>query len=163
VQLAKAYGAQVTGVCSGRNREFVKMLGADHVIAYDKENIHKHGGKYDLLIDTHGNLLLRDYQRMGKRGVMVGFTTMSHMISLLTQKAISKFPLVQFTAQANTKDLQVLAELIQNGKLKVHLEKTYTYKEIPEAISYIEAMRTKGKVAMVWEDINATADMDKGK
>jgi NADPH:quinone reductase-like Zn-dependent oxidoreductase len=163
VQLAKAYGAQVTGVCSGRNREFVKMLGADHVIAYDKENIHKHGGKYDLLIDTHGNLLLRDYQRMGKRGVMVGFTTMSHMISLLTQKAISKFPLVQFTAQANTKDLQVLAELIQNGKLKVHLEKTYTYKEIPEAISYIEAMRTKGKVAMVWEDINATANMDKGK
>jgi NADPH:quinone reductase-like Zn-dependent oxidoreductase len=144
VQLAKAYGAQVTAVCSSRNRDFVKRLGADHVIAYDKENIHQHTGKYDLLIDTHGNLSLKDYQRMGKRGVVVGFTTMGHMISLLAQKALSSFPLVQFTAQANTKDLEILAELIENGKIKVHIEKTYSYREIPEAISYIEAMHTKG-------------------
>jgi NADPH:quinone reductase-like Zn-dependent oxidoreductase len=163
VQLAKVYGAKVTAVCSSKNKEFVKTLGADHVLAYDQENIHQHAGSYDLLIDAHGNLSLKDYQRMGKRGVMVGFTTMGHMIGLLAQKALSKFPLVQFTAQANTKDLQVLADLIQNEKIKVHIEKTYAYNQIPEAISYIEAMHTKGKVAMVWEDINATAHLDEGK
>jgi NADPH:quinone reductase-like Zn-dependent oxidoreductase len=163
LQLAKAYGAQVTAVCSNRNRAFVKTLGADEVVAYDKENIHQHRGKYDLLIDTHGNLSLKDYKRMGKRGVVVGFTTMGHMISLLAQKALSKFPLVQFTAQANTKDLEILADLIQSGTIKVHIEKTYSYREIPEAISYIEAMHTKGKVAMVWESIEGTEAVDNGR
>ena len=163
LQIAKAYGAQVTAVCSSRNREFVKTLGADYVLAYDKENIHQHTGKYDLIIDSHGNLYHQDFQRMGKRGVVVGFTTMGHMIAVLAQKALSKFPLVQFTAQANTKDLEVLAGLIQKGKIKVHIEKTYTYTQIPEAISYIEAMRTKGKVAMVWESVEGTETFDSGR
>lgn len=154
VQIAKAYGANVTAVCSGKNIDFVKTLGADQVIAYDKESIHHHDGKYNLIIDTHGNLSHKDYKRMGQRGVMVGFTTMGHMISLLLKRAFSKFPISQFTAEANTKDLETLASLIQNGKIKVHIEKTYSYKEISEAISYIEAMRTKGKVAMVWENID---------
>jgi NADPH:quinone reductase-like Zn-dependent oxidoreductase len=151
VQLAKAYGAVVTAVCSARNAGFVKSLGADRVIAYDTENIHRHDGKYDLVVDTNGNLTHHDYERMGRRGVSVGFTTMGHMIALLLRKAFSKFPLVQFTAAANTGDLEILAGLIRDGKIKVHLEKTYSYKEIPEAIRYIEAMRTKGKVAMVWD------------
>jgi NADPH:quinone reductase-like Zn-dependent oxidoreductase len=151
VQIAKAYGAKVTAVCSNRNVEFVKTLGADKVIAYDKENIQQHTGKYDLIIDTNGNLSHNDYRRMGKRGVMVGFTTMGHMMSLLLKRAFSKFPIAQFTAEADTKDLETLALLIQNGKIKVHIEKTYSYKEIPQAISYIEAMRTRGKVAIVWE------------
>lgn len=154
VQIAKAYGAKVTAVCSGKNIDFVKTLGADKVIAYDKENIHHHDGKYNLIIDTHGNLSHKDFKRMGQRGVMVGFTTMGHMISLLLKRAFSKFPISQFTAEANTKDLETLASLIQNGKIKVHIEKTYSYNNIPEAISYIEAMRTKGKVAMVWENID---------
>lgn len=154
VQIAKAYGAKVTGVCSSKKVDFVKSLGADQVIAYDKENIHQHDGKYNLVIDTHGNLTHNDYQRMGERGVMVGFTTIGNLISVLLKNALSKFPLAQFTAEANTKDLETLAALIQDGKIKVHIEKTYSYKEIPEAISYIEAMRTKGKVAMVWESID---------
>ncbi len=153
VQIAKAYGANVTAVCSGKNVDFVKSLGADHVIAYDQENIHQHRRKYDLIVDTHGNLSHRDYQRMGGRGVVVGFTTMRHMISLSLTGKIRKSPLTQFTAQANTEDLEKLALLIQTGKIKVHIEKTYSYKEIPQAISYIEAMRTRGKVAMVWESI----------
>lgn len=160
VQIAKAYGAKVTAVCSSKNIDFVKSLGADQVIAYDKENIHQHHVKYDLIIDTHGNLFHSDYKRMGQRGVMVGFTTLGHMISLLLKRATSKFPLNQFTAEANTKDLETLATLVQNGKIKVHIDKTYSYKDIPEAIGYIEAMRTKGKVAMVWEGIEATAQVD---
>jgi NADPH:quinone reductase-like Zn-dependent oxidoreductase len=151
VQIAKAYGAKVTAVCSGKNIEFVKALGADQVIAYDKESIHDHHGQYNLMVDTNGNLSHRDYQRMGQRGVVVGFTTLGHMISLSLKAKIRKSPITQFTAQANTKDLETLARLIQHGTIKVHIEKTYSYKEIPEAIRYIEAMRTRGKVAMVWE------------
>jgi len=132
--------------------EFVKSLGADEVLAYDKENIHRHNGKYDLVVDTNGNLTFNDYTRMGKRGVLTGFTTMGHMISVLLKKAFSKFPLVQFTAEANTKDLETLALLVQSRKIKAHIEKTYSYKQIPEAVGYIEAMRTRGKVVMVWED-----------
>ena len=152
VQIAKAHSAKVTAVCSARNIDFIKKLGADQVIAYDNENIHNHDGKYNLILDTHGNLSFNDYKRMGERGVVVGFTTMGHMISVLLKKSFSKFPFVQFTAEANTKDLSILASLIQTGAIKVHIEKTFSYKEIPEAISYIEAMHTRGKVAMVWEN-----------
>ncbi len=151
VQIAKAYGGEVTAVCSSKNIDFVKGLGADSVIAYDKENIHQHQGKYHLVIDTHGNLFYKDYKRMGERGVMVGFTTTGHMFSVLLKKAFSKFPLAQFTADANTEDLETLAKLVQNGKIKVHIDKTFPYGKIPEAISYIEAMRTRGKVVMVWK------------
>lgn len=151
VQIAKAFGVKVTAVCSAKKVDFVKKLGADQVIAYDKENIHQHNGKYDLVFDAHGNLSFGDYKRMGQRGVMTGFTTVGHMMSVLIKSKLKKFPLVQFTAEANTKDLEILATMIRDGKIKVHLEKVYSYKEIPEAISYIEEMHTKGKVAMVWE------------
>ncbi len=152
VQIAKAYGARVTAVCSSASRDFVKSLGVDHIIAYDKENIHQHQGTYDLIVDTNGNLSHADYVRMGRRGVMVGFTTMGHMVAVLLKGAFSKFPLRQFTAEANTKDLETLAYLIETGKIKVHIDRKYPYTDIPEAIRYIESMRTKGKVAMVWED-----------
>ncbi|WP_373524026.1 NAD(P)-dependent alcohol dehydrogenase [Aquiflexum sp.] len=150
VQIAKAYGAEVTAVCSNRNIDFVTSLGADKVLAYDRENIHQHIGNYDLIIDTNGNLTFNDYKRLGKRGVMVGFTTIGHMISVLLKRAFSKFPLAQFTAEANTKDLNTLASLIQEGKIQPHIFKTYPYQDIPQAIGYIECMRTKGKVVMVW-------------
>lgn len=151
VQIAKAYGATVTAVCSAKNADFVKGLGADRVIAYDRENIHRHKGNYDLVIDTNGNLYHKDYKRMGKRGVMVGFTNMKHLFSLLFRKAVSRFPLAQFTAEANTRDLKILASLIQEKKVTPYIEKLYSFEEIPAAIRYIEAMRTKGKVVMVWE------------
>jgi NADPH:quinone reductase-like Zn-dependent oxidoreductase len=151
VQVAKTYGARVTAVCSGKNADFVKALGADNVIAYDKEDIHRHNGKYDLVVDTHGNLDHEDFIRLGQRGVITGFTTIGHMISVSIKSAFSRPPLKQFTAKANTKDLETLAALIRDRKIRVHIEKVYSFDQIPEAIGYIEAMRTKGKVAMVWE------------
>lgn len=150
VQIAKVYGAKVTAVCSGKNADFARNLGADEVIAYDKENIHRHNGKYNLIVDAHGNLTFSDLKRMGQRAVIVGFTTIGHMISVLINKAFSKFPLTQFTAVANTTDLELLASLIRDRKIKAYIDKTYPYNNIPEAIGYIEAMHTKGKVAMVW-------------
>lgn len=151
VQIAVAMGAQVTAVCSSKNVNFVHSLGAQKIIAYDEVDIHKHQLKYDLVIDTHGNLNFSDFQRMGQRGVMVGFTTMGQMMSVLLSKAFSRFPLTQFTAQANSKDLKSLAELIKDKKLKVCIQKTFKANQIPEAIGYIESMRTQGKVAMVWD------------
>ncbi len=151
VQIAKTHGAKVTAVCSSKSADFVRALGADEIFAYDQYDIHQHQGTYDLIVDTHGNLSYDDYKRLGQRGVMVGFTTMGHMFSVLLKKAFGKFNLTQFTAQANTADLEILASLIQDGKIKPHIEKTYPYEKIPEAIGYIEAMHTKGKVAMVWE------------
>lgn len=153
VQLAKAMGAKVTGVCSARNADFVRSLGADEVIAYDQENIHLHQGRYDLVMDTNGNLDHADYQRMGKRGVSIGFTSMGHMIKVQLSKAFNKFPLVQFTASGNADDYATLARLVSEGKLRPHLEKTYPYTELPEAIRYIEAMRTRGKVVIDWEGV----------
>ena len=151
VQIAKAYGAHVTAVCSSRNIDFVKSIGADKTFAYDKENIHLHKVAYDLIVDTNGNLNHADYKRMGKRGVMVGFTSMGHMISVLLKKGFSKFPLTQFTAEANSEDLNTLSKLIKDGKVKPHIEKIYPYSKIPEAIGYIESMRTRGKVTMSWD------------
>jgi NADPH:quinone reductase-like Zn-dependent oxidoreductase len=130
--------------------DFVKNLGADQVVSYDKENIHLHKGKYDLIIDTHGNLTHQDFKRMGRRAVKVGFTTMRNMMSVLANHAFSKFPFIQFTAEAKTPDLEVLASLIHDRKIKVHIDKIYPFNKIPEAIGYIEAMHTKGKVVMVW-------------
>jgi NADPH:quinone reductase-like Zn-dependent oxidoreductase len=156
IQIAKAYHAKITAVCSSKNIDFVKGLGADQVIAYDKERIHDHNGKYDLIIDTHGNLSYDDFKRMGHRAVLVGFTTMAHMIAVSLKASISKFPLAQFTAKANTQDLETLGSLIQDRKVKAYIDKTFSYKDIPEAISYIETMRTRGKVAMVWESPSST-------
>lgn len=153
VQIAKAYGAHVTAICSAKNEDFVKSLGADKVIAYDRENIHRHTGKYDLVIDTNGNLSLRDYKRMGHRGVMIGFTTMGHMMSVLLKKMFSRFPLKQFTAEANRKDLETLANLVRDKKIHARIEKVFPHEELPQAIGYIEGMRTRGKVAVTWEDL----------
>lgn len=151
VQIAKAYGAEVTAVCSSKNISFVKELSADHVIAYDQENIHQYKGNYDLVVDVNGNLHFNDYKRMGKRGVMIGFTSMGHMVSVLFRKSFSKYPLTQFTAQANSRDLQILASLVQENKLIPRIERVFHYEEIPEAIRHIETMRTQGKVVMVWD------------
>lgn len=152
VQIAKVYGAKVTAVCSSKNQEFAKSLGADVVIAYDKEDIHKHNGKYDLVLDTHGNLTYRDFKRMGKRGVLTGFTTVGNMIAVNAAKAFGKYDLKQFTAEARPEDLEILASLIGEGKAKVHIDKIYPYDKIPEALGFIEAMHTRGKVVMVWEE-----------
>jgi NADPH:quinone reductase-like Zn-dependent oxidoreductase len=151
VQLAKVYGAHVTAVCSSRSANFVKELGADEVIPYDQQDIHQHSGQYDLIVDNHGNLKFQDFKRMGKRAVLVGFTTVGNMVSVSMNNLINKFPLTVFTANANTEDLTQLARLISEEKVRVHIEKTFPYSEIPEAIGYIESMRTKGKVAMVWD------------
>lgn len=151
VQIAKAYQANVTAICSARNKTFVKSIGADQVIAYDKIDIHHFQQKFDLVVDIHGNLTFKDFKRMGHRGVLVGFTTLKNLMSVLLKSGFSSFSIKQFTAHANHEDLTKLAHLIASNKLQPHVEKVYPHTEIPKAIEYIEAMRTRGKVAMVWQ------------
>jgi len=151
VQMAKAFGARVTGVCSSGNAEFVKALGAGEVIPYDRVNIHRHNQKYDLVVDVHGNLTYGDFRRMAKRGVVVGFTSLGHIVLLMVKAAFGKLPLVQFTARVTTEDLEVVVSLIKNGQVKVVIDKIFPFNETPEAIRCIEAMRTKGKVAILSE------------
>jgi NADPH:quinone reductase-like Zn-dependent oxidoreductase len=151
VQIAKAYGAKVTGVCSSEKKNFVYSLGADKVIAYDKQDIREHGGKYDLVLDLHGNLKYQDMRKMGKRAVVVGFASMGNAFSVMVKNTFSKFPLTIFKADANTKDLETLAALIAKGKVKPHIGKNYTYRETPDAIRQVEKGGTSGKVVMEWE------------
>ena len=150
VQIAKHYGARVSAVCSSAKADFVRSLGADEVIAYDQDDIHQHEKTYDLILDTHGNLRYKDFKRMGRRAILIGFTNMRNTIAVLLQCAISKYPLVHFTAEANRADLDTMASLLQSKSIRVHIEKTYPYNDIPDAISHIEKMHTRGKVTMTW-------------
>jgi NADPH:quinone reductase-like Zn-dependent oxidoreductase len=88
---------------------------------------------------------------MGKRAVVVGFASTGNAFSVMVKNVFSKFPLTIFKADANTEDLETLAELIAEGKVKVHIGKKYTYQEIPEAIRQVEKGGTSGKVVMEWE------------
>jgi len=150
VQIAKAMGAKVTGVCSSRNKDFVKSLGADLVLAYDEEGFKSFNEQHDLVIDCHGNLLHADFKRFGQRAVLVGFTTMKHMFTLLLTNVFSKYSIGQFTAKVVAKDLATLAEMIESKQIKSHIEQIYPAMEIPQAIAHIEKMRTRGKVVASW-------------
>jgi len=151
IQIAKHYGAQVSAICSSRNRDFVKSLGADEVVPYNEVDLSKYSKQHDLLLDCYGNLSHADFKRLSKRGVIIGFTTMGRMTELLLSNAFSKYSLKQFTAEARHSDLKALAELIDKGKIKAHIHQVYPYSKIPEAIAFIEEMHTPGKVVMRWE------------
>lgn len=148
VQIATAMGARVTAVCSNRNADFARSLGAQEVVAYDHKPLASHSGQHHLVLDTHGNLGYADFKRLGQRGVAIGFTTLARMLALATLKTIGRHPIAIFTAQPNTADLNTLAQMAEEGKLQPHIEKTYEFAELPAAIAHIEAMRTRGKVAV---------------
>ena len=150
VQIAKAYGANVTAVCASKNISFARELGADKVIAYDSEDVQMTNAYYDLVIDINGNLSYEDYQRLGKRAVSVGFTTMKQMLILILKKSFGKFPIQKFTVSLNSKNMDVLRVLIEQEKIKPYLQQTLSYEEIPSAIAQIKTRHTKGKIAMLW-------------
>lgn len=151
VQIAKAYGAEVAGICSSKNVEFVKSLGADDVYPYDKSDLNSLEKQFDLVIDCFGNLKHQQLQALGKRGVLVGFTKMGHMLKVLLNNAFSNFSLKQFTAEPRREELEILANLVSSKQLKPKIAKIYPAEEIPAAIAFIEQMRTPGKVVMRWK------------
>ena len=151
VQMAKVYGAKVTGVCSARNRAMMLELGADEIIDYNAVNIHEIESNYDVVMDIHGNLSYADFKRLGSadgRGVLIGFTTMKNMLNVLRGMAFGKFPIKQFTAKANNKDFVEIGNLMASGQLKVQIDRTFPFEKTAEAIAFIEEMHTSGKVSI---------------
>ncbi|MBZ0281123.1 MAG: NAD(P)-dependent alcohol dehydrogenase [Anaerolineae bacterium] len=154
VQLAKSYGTEVTGVCSTRNLDMVRSIGADHVIDYTREDFTRNGQRYDLIYDAIGNRSVFAYRRALKPGgkcVIAGFTTMprlfEHMIlgSLIT-KIGSKQVGMMGVANPNQPDLLIIKELLESGKVKSVIDRCYPLSETPEAIRYLEKGHARGKV-----------------
>jgi NADPH:quinone reductase-like Zn-dependent oxidoreductase len=169
VQIAKSFGAEVTGVCSGRNVELVRSLGADHVIDYTKEDFTKRAERYDLIIDNVGSQPLSGFRRVltphGKYVVVGGGGVndtrwtgpLIGVIKMLTLKPFVTQEMGMMLADMNRKDLTVLADLIQAGKLKPVIDRTYTLSQLPEAMRYLEEGHARGKVVITVGDNEALA------
>src|SRR5204863_2258396 len=164
VQIAKSFGAEVTGVCSGRNVEMVRSLGADHVIDYTKENFTQGAERYDLIIDNVGNQPLSGFRRvLTARGkyVAVGGGGVNDsrwtgpligVVKMLLLKPFATQEMKMMLAEVNRKDLAILADLIQTGKLKPVIDRTYTFSQLPEAMRYLEEGHARGKVVVTVGD-----------
>ena len=156
VQIAKSFGAEVTGVCSTRNLDMVRSIGADHVIDYTREDFTNNGQQYDLIYCAVGNRSITDYQRALKpQGVCViaGFTNLrllfEHMIlAPRRSKAGGKRVGLMPTMKPNQKDLAFLKELLETGKVVPVIDRCYPLSETAEAIRYLETGHAKGKVVI---------------
>jgi NADPH:quinone reductase-like Zn-dependent oxidoreductase len=149
VQIAKSFGTEVTGVCSTRNLDMVRSIGADHVIDYTKEDFTKNGQRYDLIFDAVGNRSISDYKRaLSPNGIcsVAGFTTLSRLFQLMIfgNKQIG----LMETAKGNKKDLILIKELLETGKVVPVIDRTYPLSEVPEAIRYLETGHARGKVVI---------------
>jgi NADPH:quinone reductase-like Zn-dependent oxidoreductase len=158
VQIAKAMGAKVTGVCSTRNMAMVRSIGADRVIDYTKEDFTQSAERYDVIIDTVGTHSLWDYRRvLTPNGalVMVGALDKgpwlgpmwSSMKALLVSPFIAQ-KFISFFADLDPADLGVIRNLIEAGKVTPVIDRTYPLSEVPAAIGYLEQGHARGKVVI---------------
>lgn len=164
VQIAKSFGAHVTGVCSTRNVEMVRAIGADEVIDYTREDFTKGEKRYDLILDCAVNHSLSACRRVlypKGRYVIVGAPDTRWMIGLLARplKALLLSPLVSqkfvmLVARLRKDDLTVLRELMEAGKVTPVIDRLYGLSEAPEAIRYLEARHARGKVVITLEHKN---------
>jgi NADPH:quinone reductase-like Zn-dependent oxidoreductase len=169
VQIAKSLGAHVTGVCSGRNVDLVRSLGADQAIDYTKEDFTKNGQRYDVIIDNVGNRSLSEcrgvlnpkgkYVLIGGGGVNDNRWTgpIGLVIKTMLLKPFISQEMKMMLADVNKDDLTFLANLMQSGKVTPVIDKTYPFSEIREAIRYVETGRARGKVAVTLGDTNETS------
>jgi NADPH:quinone reductase-like Zn-dependent oxidoreductase len=156
VQIARAFGTEVTGVCSTRNLDMVRSIGADHAIDYMKEDFTRTGQHYDLIYDAVGNSSVSAYRRALNPGgtcVVAGFTSLprlfEHMLlGPLRSKIGDKKVGLMGTAQIKQQDLVSLRELLEAGKVTPVIGRRYSLREVPEAIRYLEAKHARGKVVI---------------
>jgi NADPH:quinone reductase-like Zn-dependent oxidoreductase len=153
VQLAKEFGAEVTGVCSTRNLEMARSIGADHVIDYTREDFTRNGRQYDVIIDIAANHSVSDYKRaLSPQGICVftGFSTLFHLLktsllgSLASKAGGQRF--VRFTARLLRDDLIELSELLEAGKVVPVLDRRYPLSEVARAMRYFGVEHAQGKV-----------------
>ena len=160
VQIAKFFGANVTGVCSTRNVDMVKSLGADQVIDYTKEDFAKGSERYDVILDNVPNHSLSEIRRIltptGKY-VMIGgggpndnrwIGPFGRVIYTLLLSPFVSQQMGMMLADANQKDLTILADLMQSGKVKPVIDRTYRLDQVAEAMRYLEQGHARGKVVI---------------
>jgi NADPH:quinone reductase-like Zn-dependent oxidoreductase len=154
VQLAKAFGAEVTAVCSTSKIAMVRALGADHVIDYTQEDFSQNGQRYDLILAANGYRPLSAYQRaLHPQGTYVmtgGSMAQLFQVMLLGSWRSSKHgqTLVNAMVKPSQKELLALKELIEAGKLAPVIDRRYPLAEVPDAIRYLEAGHARGKVVI---------------
>jgi NADPH:quinone reductase-like Zn-dependent oxidoreductase len=161
VQIAEVFGADVTGVCSTRNVDMVRSIGAHHVIDYTREDFTKSGQRYDLIFDSVGNHSLSDCRRaLTTEGtlVLVGGPNrgrwLGPMPGMLQAIVLSRFvrqKLLPFLAHLSKDDLIVLRELLEVGKVAPVIDRSYPLSKVPEAIRYLEEGHARGKVVITME------------
>src|SRR5213082_1791496 len=164
VQIAKTFGAEVTGVCSTRNLDLVRSIGADHVIDYTKADYTKSDQRYDVIYDLVNNRSFAERRRVLKPGgicVLAGVggsgmhkETLFNMAGALTASLRSKFAkekFVMFGVDINKKDLGILRDLTESGKIVPALTKTYPVTETAAAYTYLETGHASGKIAITIE------------
>jgi NADPH:quinone reductase-like Zn-dependent oxidoreductase len=166
VQIAKSMGADVTGVCSTRNLDMVRSLGADHVIDYTKEDFTKGAERYDVIIDNVANHSLLESRRALKPNgiyVLIGGGSANEqgligpLINPIKAMLLSLFvsqKMGMLLADLNHNDLAMLADLMQSGKVTPVIDRTYKLSELPQAIQYLEAGHARGKVILTVEQDN---------
>ncbi len=158
VQIAKSFGAEVTGVCSTRNVGMVRSIGAYQVIDYTQEDFTKSVRRYDVILDCVGNHSFSECRRvLNPRGIYVGAggTSDNWMIAPLA-RALKALVLSWFVSQKQVmvlakpskEDLTVMRELMESGKVTPVIDRSYSLSEVPEAIRYLEAGHARGKVVI---------------
>ncbi len=163
VQIAKSFGAEVTGVCSTRNIDLVRSLGADHVIDYTKEDFAKGAERYDVILDNVPNHSLSECRRIlnpNGKYVMIGgggpndsrwIGPFGRVINTMVLSPFVSQKMGMMMADANQKDLTVLGDMMQSGKVKPVIDRTYKLSEVPAAIAYVEQGHARGKVVITVE------------
>ena len=161
VQIAKIFGADVTGVCSTRNVDLVKSLGADHVIDYTKEDYAKSDQKYDVILDNVANHSLSENRKLlpaNGKYVLIGggsanqqgwIGSLGKPLKALIMKPFVSQQMGMMMAEMKQSDLQYFADQMQNGKLKSVIDRTYKLSEVQQAIAYVEEGHARGKVILV--------------
>jgi NADPH:quinone reductase-like Zn-dependent oxidoreductase len=153
VQLAKAFGAEVTGVCSTRNLELVRSIGADHVIDYTQEDFAAGEQRYDLILATAGYRSIFDYKRaLAPEGtyVMTGGAMaqiFQAMLGPLVAMGSGK-KMLNLSHQAKQEDLALMTELIEAGKVAPVVDRSYPLSEVPQALAYYGQGHARGKVVI---------------
>jgi NADPH:quinone reductase-like Zn-dependent oxidoreductase len=164
VQIAKSFGTEVTGVCSTRNVDLVRSIGADHVIDYTKEDFTNGAQRYDLIFDLIGNHSFSERRRvLNPNGICVmagvggagwhdgmGMRLAGELNAYVRSRFVrEKF--VAYIAAFNKADMTILADLMQSGKMKPVIDRTYTLSDVPAALQYLEQGHARGKVVITVE------------
>jgi NADPH:quinone reductase-like Zn-dependent oxidoreductase len=164
VQIAKSFGTEVTGVCSTRNVDLVRSIGADHVVDYTKQDFTKTDQRYDLIFDLVGNHSFSERRRilnpngicvmagLGGAGWHEGFAT--RLLGELNGYLGSRFTsqkFIAYIAQFNKADMSILADLMQTGKITPVIDRTFRFDETADALRYLETGHARGKVVITIE------------